>query len=177
MVVSIDVLDDRGLDRFDAHFLRHCKESGRGDYHFMPYDPDDAAGPRGLAPGTLKRGLNELGWERWWVAGTADAVIGHVNLKGAGLRTGLHRAQLGIGIERDHRGAGLGARLMETAIAFCRDAPELVWLDLNVFAHNANARALYERLGFEVIGHCIDRFRIAGDTVADVAMTLRVDQR
>jgi len=97
-----------------------------------------------------------------------------VDLKGDGLKTGRHRCELGIGIEREHRGKGLGRRLMETAVEFARDAGTLTWVDLRVFAHNATARALYLDMGFSEVGTLVEGFRIEGQTVDDVIMTLKV---
>ena len=101
-------------------------------------------------------------------------VVAHVNLKGDGLATGLHRCELGIGIEEAYRSAGLGRRLMGTAIDFARHAPSLNWLDLRVFSHNTPARVLYISLGFKEVGTWFDRFRISGQSIDDILMTLNV---
>ena len=63
---------------------------------------------------------------------------------------------------------------MQAAIDFARAAETLVWLDLRVFGHNEPARRLYESLGFEEIGEIRDCFRISGEVIDDVLMTLRV---
>ncbi len=161
--------------RFQAHFKRHRAESGRGDPHFLPFAPDDPDGPKGIDIDTLGRPTGERGWQRCWVAVTEDsAIVGHVELKGSGLRTELHRCELGIGIERPVRGGGLGRRMMATAIEFARCVDTLAWIDLRVFGHNAAGRALYRGLGFAEIGTLVDRFRIDGETIDDVIMTLSV---
>lgn len=160
---------------FDTHFARHCAESGRGDIHFMPFAPGDG-GPRGLTFERLVLALDAPDWQRWFAAfhDGEKRIVGHVDLKGDGLRTGLHRCELGIGIERPFRGQGLGRRLMQHAIDFCRQAPSIDWLDLKVFGHNSVARALYRSLGFIEVGTVADRFRIEGTSVDDVLMTLDV---
>ena len=160
---------------FQRHFVRHRAESGRGDHHFMPFAPDDPDGPDGLDVDALNRALNEPGWQRWFVAlDDRTNIVGHVDLKGDGLKTGQHRCELGIGIERGYRGAGLGRRLMATAIEFARGIETLTWIDLRVFSHNAAGRALYLAMGFSEAGTLVDRFRIEGQTVDDVIMTLKV---
>ena len=63
---------------------------------------------------------------------------------------------------------------LQTAIDFCREAPTLDWLDLGVFSGNPRAKALYEKLGFVEVGRREDYFRIGGDSVADIMMTLNV---
>lgn len=159
---------------FAAHFSRHRAESGRGDLHFMPFEPDDPVGPMGLDAAKLTLPLFAPGWQRWFVAGSPEQIVGHVNLKASMLKTQLHRCELGIGIERAARGQGLGRRLMLTAISFAREAPTLEWIDLRVFRHNRSARALYRSLGFQETGMIEDCFRIEGVRVDDVLMTLDV---
>lgn len=173
--VVIEPVSERVMPRLLEHFERHRQESGRdGDSHFMPFEPDGEAGPVGLDPERWQWPLDRPGWQRWFLAIDQDRVVGHVDLKGDGLATGQHRCTLGIGIERPWRGRGLGRRLMVTAMDFARQAPSLEWLDLNVMGGNLRARRLYEVLGFEVIGTIRDRFRLQGEPVDDVLMTLSV---
>lgn len=177
--MTIVPLDAGRVALYDEHFARHRAESGRGEWHFMPFAPDDPNGPMGLDPRRLGLPLDAPGWQRWFLAlaGDGSRAVGHVNLKGDALAAGLHRCELGIGIERPHRGLGLGRRLMGVAIDFARDADTIDWVDLRVFGHNAPARALYRSLGFREIGTLTDRFRIGDAVVDDVLMTLDVSGR
>ena len=145
MTVEIRFPTREDVPALQDHFARHRAESGRGDPHFMPFHPDDPDGPRGLVVEGLDRPLTEPGWHRWFVAVDRDggSVVGHANLKGPGLRTAIHRCELGIGIERAHRGQGLGRRLATVALDYARRAPSITWIDLRVFEHNTAARALY----------------------------------
>ena len=140
----------------------------------MPFAPDDLDGPLGLNEASLSMSLDEPGWQRWWVARSGSNIVGHVDLKGGDIKTILHRCELGIGIERDYRGQGLGRALMQTAINFCRHSPSIDWLDLRVFAHNENARHLYRSLGSEERGVVTDYIRIGPTKIDDVLMTLAV---
>jgi ribosomal protein S18 acetylase RimI-like enzyme len=65
---------------------------------------------------------------------------------------------------------------MEAAIGFAKQADTLVWLDLHVFGHNAPAIALYRSLGFAETGRIEDRFRVEGQSIDDLLMTLPVGQ-
>ena len=177
-MVAISPLQAGELSLFDQHFARHRAESGQGDYHFMPFAPDDDEGPKGLDAKLFELSVDTPGWQRWWVAHSSQQgdIVGHVDLKGDHLKTGMHRCELGIGIERAYRGQGLGRRLMQTAIDFAVNAPSIHWLDLRVFAHNENAWALYTHLGFTELGVVVDRFRIDAVSIDDVIMTLDVDR-
>lgn len=124
----------------------------------------------------LARPVSEAGWFRLWLARerSSGRVVGHVDLSGGRLRTELHRCELGMGIERAHRGVGLGPALLDTAIAWARGVDTLAWIELGVFTANPRARRLYERAGFTVIGGVPDRFRVDGAVIDDVRMALRV---
>lgn len=65
---------------------------------------------------------------------------------------------------------------MTTAIGFAAGAKPLAWIDLSVFAHNMAARHLYRRTGFVEIGTRRDRFRIGGQPVDDILMTLELSK-
>jgi GNAT superfamily N-acetyltransferase len=54
-----------------------------------------------------------------------------------------------IEVRPDQRRKGYGAAIMNAAARRCRELGHPV-LGLNVFAHNPNARALYDKLGYEV---------------------------
>lgn len=161
---------------FAEHMERHVAESGRHGVHFMPFLASDPDRPMGVAPDRLLLDLDQKGWVRCWVAVDADTdhVVGHVDLKGSKLRTGLHRCELGLGIEEPWRGQGLGTRLMQVAIGFARAEPRLHWIDLCTFSTNTPARALYRKLGFTEVGLVRDRFRLDGQSVDDVQMVLQV---
>jgi ribosomal protein S18 acetylase RimI-like enzyme len=160
-----------------AHLARHRGESGRGDPHFMPFTPIELQRPREFDLDATTKALTEVGWQRWFIAIAASGeIVGNLDLNGDGLETSLHRCELGIGIERPHRRAGLGRQLMEAAIGFAKQADTLVWLDLHVFGHNAPAIALYRSLGFAETGRIEDRFRVEGQSIDDLLMTLPVGQ-
>ncbi len=177
MISAIRPLIAGDRARFRDHLERHRRESGRGESHFLPFVPGDREGPKGVDFAVLERPLDEPGWHRAWVAVAGDGeIVGHVELKGDGVKTGLHRCELGIGIERACRGGGLGRRLMDTAIEFARGVETLAWIDLRVFAHNAAGRALYLSLGFVEVGRVADRFRIDGESIDDLVMTLEIEK-
>ena len=171
-MIEIRAMTGAELEDFDAHFARHRAESGRGDIHFMPFAPDDEEGPKGLNVDALSYPLVQPGWHRWWLAWDDNRVVGHVDLKGGGIKSVLHRCELGIGIERAFRGRGLGRQLMQAAIDFAADSAELDWVDLRVFAHNTNARALYRSLGFVEQATYADWIRINDESIDDVTMAL-----
>jgi ribosomal protein S18 acetylase RimI-like enzyme len=77
-------------------------------------------------------------------------------------------------VRRDLRGAGLGTRLVQAALAWARAMPGFAWVDLEVLSQNHAARALYVRTGFQVTGEVPDRYRIGAAQVGEVSMSLRL---
>lgn len=68
--------------------------------------------------------------------------------------TRAHVGHLGIGLIPQARHKGLGARLLQAAVAKAH-ARGITRIELSVRADNLNAKALYERFGFEV--ECLKR--------------------
>jgi RimJ/RimL family protein N-acetyltransferase len=150
-------------------------ESGRSDAPFTPITPADRIDPNKLDIDAYARPLTEPNWHRGFALVVEDGTfVGLAVLKGDAWRSGLHRCELGMGIEQPYRRMGFGRRLMESTIEFARASNVIEWIDLYVFAHNLAARALYEKLGFKESGTVSDRFRIGGRSIDDVMMALRV---
>lgn len=167
------------LDAFVEHLL--CYEAGwdaaSGELPYGPYDTGDDTTPeqrRTRVRERWARSMDEPSWGRTMLAEVGGAIVGHVDLHGDFLKTGLHRTRLGVGVEAPHRGAGVGRALVEAAIDWCRAQPRLAWLELGVFVGNDRARGLYERLGFRSTGVVPDRFRVDGRSIDDEWMVLDV---
>ena len=162
--------------RLAEHLDRQRALSGRdGDAISTPRSPDEPPDPDFPArlAAALALPVDTPGWRRAWGLVDGELVVGHVDLKSGPLPAEQHRATLGLGLERPYRRAGWGRRLMLAAIDFCR-TEGLAWLDLGVFSSNAPAIALYTSLGFARVGIVVDRFRVDGQSIDDISMTLRL---
>jgi GNAT superfamily N-acetyltransferase len=171
----ITLLAESRLSALCAHIRRHGAESGRdGDVIFRPRSGDEELDETATIERhrvAWARTLAEPLWMRTWGIVEGTTIRGHLDLDGGRLPAELHRATLGMGIERVARRKGHGRALLDTAIAWARDH-ELAWLDLGVFAHNEPARALYAAMGFVEVGTTRDQFRVDGVSIDDVMMTL-----
>jgi ribosomal protein S18 acetylase RimI-like enzyme len=107
------------------------------------------------------------------VAELADGIAGYVKLGPAlPLESARHVLEIkGLAVSPAHSRRGVGRALMEAAIREARAAGARK-LTLRVLAHNAPARALYARCGFEVEGVLRGLFLLDGTYVDDVRMTL-----
>jgi ribosomal protein S18 acetylase RimI-like enzyme len=109
------------------------------------------------------------------VSELADGIAGYVKLGPAlALQSARHVLEIkALAVSPDHRRRGLGTALMHAAIAEARAAGARR-LNLRVLAHNADARALYARCGFEVDGVLRGMFLLDGSYIDDVRMTLEL---
>lgn len=168
------------VDPWLASLAEQGRDNGRDGVWFSPRSPNDEGPARTIEAvlgwvARLARSECEPNWFRLWIArDRTGAIVGHVDLSGGRLITELHRAELGMGIERPHRGIGLGAALLDAALTWARETGTLHWVELGVFSANPRARRLYERFGFEQIGTVPDRFRVDGVIIDDVRMALRL---
>jgi RimJ/RimL family protein N-acetyltransferase len=173
--IAIRLLRTADLRAAGQHIERHAGESGRdGDIVFAPFSEFDRDAYEASRFESWRRAVDLPGWERCWGALHNDRIIGHLDLTGGHLYSGLHRARLGIGVERTQRGLGVGSALLQAAIRWSRQERDLLWIDLSVFAHNERARRLYEKLGFVEIGRTADAYRMGKQSIDDVHMTLRI---
>jgi len=78
-------------------------------------------------------------------------LVGHCDVVGRTSGDERHTGMLGIVVVEGYRGAGLGEKMVRTALG---QAPKLgIWaIELEVFATNAPARHVYEKLGFKTVG-------------------------
>jgi ribosomal protein S18 acetylase RimI-like enzyme len=76
-----------------------------------------------------------------------ERLVGYVTVQREQHPVTRHVASLAIAVAADARGQGIGARLMEEAIAWAR-AAGVEKLVLSVYPHNDAAIALYRRFGF-----------------------------
>lgn len=77
-----------------------------------------------------------------------------------------HRCSVGICLKEKFWGRGIGTLLMQEQIINARKMG-YEQMELGVFADNANARAMYKKLGFEEWGTMKNAFRLKDGTYRD----------
>ena len=98
-------------------------------------------------------------------------VVGTMNILRGFYKKNRHTGSLGIAVEAAHRGKGLGRRMIEEGIEWCRESG-VSKLNLEVFSSNVGAISLYERMGFTIEGERKGQFLVDGQFVNDVLMTI-----
>lgn len=102
-------------------------------------------------------------------------VAGHLYLAPLGLEATRHVVDLKIVVHPGHTGRGHGRALMEHAIAWARDNPEVEKIELHVRSTNPAAIALYESLGFAHEGRRVRRIKLSDGYADDLCMGLFVN--
>ncbi|WP_428241946.1 GNAT family N-acetyltransferase [Gynuella sp.] len=124
----------------------------------------------------FQKGINAVyesaDWRKLWLAKSADGqIMGHVDLRHYGDELCRHRVLLGMGVDHNYRQQGVGTKLVNTVLDFCRDNQFVDWLDLQVLSNNLPAKQLYLRCGFVITGEIADYYRIDGESVSETFMT------
>lgn len=97
-------------------------------------------------------------------------IVGVLTIQRGMYKKNRHTANLGIAIKSTHRRKGIGTRLIQESINWCR-SQGIQKLNLEVFSSNTSAIAAYEKVGFMIEGYRRGQFIINGEPVDDVFMT------
>lgn len=110
---------------------------------------------------------------RWLVAEDGGELAGELTIKPVSTRRALaHVATLGLSVRRQFRRRGVGRALMSEAMAWAPTAG-FTRVELQVYARNSAAIALYEQHGFELEGRR-RRFIREGDHYLDDLVMARL---
>lgn len=96
--------------------------------------------------------VDDSSWRCWVALNDADAIVGHVWLQliekipNPAPELEVHGYITNVYVDQGARGFGAGERLMEAAMAFCREAR----VDSVILWPTAGSRTLYARHGFAV---------------------------
>jgi len=87
----------------------------------------------------------------------------------------LHVGILGISVEKEFRGEGVGYELGKTIIEEAKKKiPGLKMVVLDVFSINSNAQNLYKKLGFQKAGCLPKSILYRGQYIDDIKMYLEI---
>ena len=84
-----------------------------------------------------------------------------------------HRANIGISIDRDHWGMGIGSSLMKLALHQAKENG-LEQMELGVYADNERAIHLYQKYGFEQCGIWKNAFKLKDGTYRDEILMSKI---
>lgn len=96
-------------------------------------------------------------------------VVGLVGLLGRALEQEAHVGSVGLSVDRDYRGRGIGTLLLERLLEWA-PAHGVTRVEIEAFANNPRALRLYERVGFVREGVRRDAVVVDGEHVDVVCL-------
>jgi RimJ/RimL family protein N-acetyltransferase len=104
-------------------------------------------------------------------------LVGMIGVGREGSRKESHKVFLrSMYVVPDHRGEGIGRRLVSEALSFAASIPGLHHVSLAVTAGNVEAVALYESMGFERAGVAPASLLVDGVLYDEIQMVRYVDK-
>ena len=176
---KISLLPVDKIEEFSKHMYQYFSRSGLDvniiyEAHHPGYSHSSFAQIKDRILVRLNTNLESINWGRSFIVTKENEIIGHLSLRGANIETSLHRCSLGMGVDKEYRGNGLGMRLLKFATEWLKSETNIDWLDLFTFSHNVAALALYKKYGFLELGITHDKYRIDGEIIGDIQMALRI---
>ena len=167
------------LNSFFEYLEDHLSESGQGKTPiFQPASRKEEKLPdskREKIRIGISNEFGDPGWKKLWIAkDESGGIRGHLDLRHPNDRSCYHRVLLGMGVDSSYYKQGIGTKLIEVAINFCKESEVIDWIDLRVLSENIPAKSLYLKTGFSVIGEFKDQYRIDGQSISDTAMCVCV---
>ncbi|MHB0885851.1 MAG: GNAT family N-acetyltransferase [Bacillota bacterium] len=100
-------------------------------------------------------------------------IIGSLSLDRAGRRRLAHTATLGVIVNKEWRGKGIGTALIRAALEWAAESGVIEKVCLSVFASNERAIRLYERFGFAEEGRRPKGIKLGPDRYDDEVLMYR----
>jgi RimJ/RimL family protein N-acetyltransferase len=84
-----------------------------------------------------------------------------------------HRGRVGLGVQAQYRGVGVGETLLRTLLNWAEAEPEVERVELSVFAHNTRAISLYRKVGFVEEARLLRSYKLDDESYYDDVMMVR----
>lgn len=100
-----------------------------------------------------------------FVAKKDGKIVGNASFNGMLGERMKHRGEFAVSVLKSEWGQGIGSMLLEAVIDFAKNTAYAEIIALEVRSDNERAVKLYEKYGFEKIGHYKGFFKIDGEYV------------
>ena len=101
-------------------------------------------------------------------------IVGQLICNGSGRAKVKHNVVLGMSVDQEYRGRGIGSLLMEYAIDWAKESDIVKRIELYVFKTNSRAIHLYQKYGFVIEGEKQKAVRINNEYINEYIMALMV---
>lgn len=100
-----------------------------------------------------------------FIAKKDGMIVGNASFNGMTRERMKHRGEIAIAVKKSEWGQGIGSMLLKNVIDFAKNTANAEIISLTVRSDNKRAISLYEKYGFEKIGHYEGFFKIDGKYV------------
>lgn len=106
-----------------------------------------------------------------FIAECNEEVVGWLVFQSTNRKRLAHTGSFGMMVQKEHRGKGIGKRLIEALLTWAVANPKIEKVCLGVFSTNVGAIALYEKMGFIEEGRKVNEIKIKeNEYIDDVLM-------
>lgn len=178
-MIKIIELKKELLDDFFTYLSRYISENGSsGSTLFAPLNIQQSILSSELKTKFivgLDNDFGHIGWRSTWLAlNQLDMIVGHIDIRSNNYLNSEHRVILGMGVDRNFRSLGIGKKLLEFIVEYCKKSNKINWIDLEVMTNNIPAIKLYNKIGFKQVYEKQDMFRINNISYNFTFMTLKI---
>lgn len=104
-------------------------------------------------------------------------VVGNCQISwSTGIKT-RHRASVAIALLKEFWNLGIGTRLFQELLRIAEENPNIIQVELEFVEGNSRARALYEKMGFEITGVRPNAIRLKDGTLLNEYEMIKVLDR
>lgn len=100
-------------------------------------------------------------------------IAGNCDLTFASRKKIAHRGGIAIALKQKFWGKGIGTAMFREMIALAEQRPGVLQLELEYVGGNDRGRALYEKMGFEIVGRRPDAYRLQDGTLRDEILMMK----
>ncbi len=177
--IRITEITELHFNDFLEYLKKHLSENGDNNVFYLPLSKEQSAFNKDWET-KFKMGTNtkmfESGWRKLWIAINHDnQIVGHADIRSRKELNTEHRVLLGMGTDINFRNLKIGQHLLKFVINYCKNNPQISWIDLEVLANNTPAIRIYEKMEFKLLSHVMDMFRINYQSFDYKFMSLNVD--
>lgn len=109
------------------------------------------------------------------IAYNGKKIVGSLNFSGGSRPRIAHTGEFGVSVLKEYWGNGIGTRLIEYLLEWCREGKTIRKVNLRVRTDNHNAIHVYKKLGFAEEGTITRELFINGSFCDMLAMGLCID--
>ena len=150
----------RGPAPEDAEQVLHMFRTMIGETDFLMAYPEEKQSLTVEAEAEILDKNNQSPDSLLLICEVEGVIVGDCDIRfNSRMKTG-HRAQIGIGMLKEYWNQGIGTAMFEAMISVAEKREGLLQLELDFIEGNARARALYEKMGFRIVGMLPDAIRL-----------------